>query len=114
MSRPTIAQCAGRALVLLLQNESLPRNAELALKELQRHELDFVEGAPELVEPAEPECFHQGCSITAVYQGWARKIDPFIGTPTGMTMSIAVCEDHKMSLIGFQEGKEPDNVTASH
>jgi hypothetical protein len=39
MPRPTVAQSAGRALVLLLQNNELPYNARRALEELQKHEL---------------------------------------------------------------------------
>jgi len=60
-----------------------------------------------------PECHHSGCETDAAYEGWARIIDPFIGKPTGRNIFIPVCEEHKMSLIGFQEGKEPDNGTTS-
>ncbi len=52
------------------------------------------------------ECHLSGCTDEAAYEGWARKIDPFTGQRTGMSIYIPVCEDHKMVLIGHQEGKE--------
>lgn len=60
-----------------------------------------------------PECHLRDCDTEAFYEGWARVIDPFIGTPIGRNIFIPVCEEHKMSLIGFQEGKEPTNGTES-
>lgn len=60
-----------------------------------------------------PECHYKGCDDGAAYEGWARIMDPFIGKYTGRMIFIPVCEEHKTALIGFQEGKEPDNGTNS-
>lgn len=59
-----------------------------------------------------PPCFYQGCSDETVYEGWMRVSPTRYDAPRDAWVSV--CEEHKMSLIGFQEGKEPDNVTASH
>ena len=47
------------------------------------------------------------CPETAEYQGWARKLDPFTKQPSGMTMNITVCEEHKKVLIGAQTEGDP-------
>jgi hypothetical protein len=60
-----------------------------------------------------PECFGDGCHEDAAYEGWARVIDPCIGQTSGRMIFVPVCEEHKVSLIGFQEGKEPENGTNS-
>ncbi len=52
---PTIAQSAGRAYVLLLQNKDLPSNAQRALEELQHHRLELVDGEPELLDATRAE-----------------------------------------------------------
>lgn len=36
-----------------------------------------------------------GCTNEAVYEGWYRKRDPCLGTPTGHLIHIAICEAHK-------------------
>ncbi len=45
---PTIAQSAGRAYILLLQNDT-----RQALEELQNHYLDMIDGEPVLIEQSE-------------------------------------------------------------
>lgn len=46
----------------------------------------------------EPEvilCEFPGCGRPADYEGWYRRRDPFLGTPTGHIVRIAFCEGHK-------------------
>ncbi len=102
----TIAQSAGRACILLLQNKDLPANAQRALEELQQHRVEMIDGEPELhaAEPRlHPDCEVPDCYWEAAYEGWARKIDPFTGKPSGMMRTLKTCESHKRALIGFQQ-----------
>ncbi len=109
MSNPTIAQCAGRALMLLLQHDT-----KGAIEELERHKLDFVDGAPELIEENLPvvqrdevdDCQVTDCGDLTEYEGWVRKLDPFTQEPIGMNQKFRTCEEHKMLLIGFQKENE--------
>lgn len=70
----------------------------------------FEEAYPSLAaQEAIPPCHFQkqaGCPNQAAYEGWSRKKDPFTGETTGQMLRIQVCEDHKLSLIGFQEKDE--------
>jgi hypothetical protein len=69
MSKPTLAQSAGRAYVLLLQNDT-----SRALKELSRHELDMVEGEPVLVEvPPLMHPEHAAQEATRCHMCYARR-----------------------------------------
>ena len=94
---PTIAQSAGRALILLLQEDTIG-----ALRELNHHKLDLIGGEPVLIEHNAPECYLSDCTDDADCEGWARKIDPFTGQPSGMLLFIPVCPDHRHILIGAQ------------
>lgn len=61
------------------------------------------ERCPSLGDENIPDCFVCKDGTKAAYEGWARKTDSFTQQPTGMTMRIQVCEDHKGVLIGAQE-----------
>ena len=54
-----------------------------------------------------PECHLSDCNTNAVYEGWAKVVDPLIGWTVGRNVFIPVCEEHKMSLIGFQKREQP-------
>jgi hypothetical protein len=49
-----------------------------------------------------PTCDIADCDNAAVYEGWARQGWPF--NNPGMIFRFKTCEEHKMALIGFQEG----------
>jgi hypothetical protein len=35
------------------------------------------------------------CSNDAVYEGWYRRRDPLLGTPSGHIIRVFICEEHK-------------------
>lgn len=49
------------------------------------------------------------CTNFADYQGYTRSLQDTEIHPPGYFFIANVCEDHKMCLIGFQNGKEPDD-----
>jgi hypothetical protein len=50
--------------------------------------------APVVAPPVIP-CEFPGCPNEAAYEGWYRKRDHFLGTPTGHIVRIAFCESCK-------------------
>jgi len=68
-------------------------NLETTDEQMQEHAAaKWNKRAPE--PPAIP-CEFPGCPNPADYEGWFRRRDPFLGTPTGHIVRIAFCESCK-------------------
>jgi hypothetical protein len=100
--------------VIARRKESIP-DVHCAHARLDTLEADIVDRiSKELVELSEgfmekfssrvaedvPKC--QYCPMTAVYEGWANKADPFTGQPGSMCQRIFVCGEHRNQLKGAE------------
>ncbi len=111
-----LATCSREELVAKVKNQRVEINN---LSDLNRRALGALTPEhfrqPEVAEQFEepkvgldtPRCLgdSRGCREAVRYEGWARKVDPFTGEKTGMTVRITVCETHKRALIPFQGGE---------
>lgn len=52
-----------------------------------------------------PCCEVQDCREAAVYEGWWRVLDSFLGTSSGLIQKRSVCEEHRSLLICAEEGE---------
>lgn len=64
-------------------------------EEVQAHATAKWNARAFVPEPAPIPCEFPGCGRPADYEGWYRRRDPFIGTPTGHIVRIAFCESCK-------------------
>lgn len=61
-------------------------------------------------EPVPIPCEFPGCGKPADYEGWYRKRDPFLGTPTGHIVRIAFCEGCKSHPHLCANEKKPEKT----
>lgn len=67
--------------------------------EIFKNLIDLLDSVKGLELDSQP-CEVQGCNEPAIYEGWHRATDPFMGTPTGLIQRRCVCVAHKDLLIG--------------
>lgn len=72
-----------------------PNPGSITDAQTREHAVSIWNQRASLPEPVPIPCEFPGCGRPADYEGWFRRRDPFLGTPTGHIVRIAFCESCK-------------------
>lgn len=75
--------------------EEVAKDDTLTDEQLQEHAAAIWNKRAKVVEPPAIKCEIKDCPNDAAYEGWYRRRDPFLGTPTGHIVRIAFCKSCK-------------------
>lgn len=74
-------------------SKDVANDKSLTEEQHMEHGAELWNNRPPVPEPI--PCEFPGCGKPADYEGWYRRRDPFLGTPTGHIVRIAFCESCK-------------------